>query len=78
VTLGAPFIYVRRYNFVDEQPLVDYLHRHGRGVEMAREDFVGGRWEPAIRAAFNLPIPTVPPPPTTGAEDAASHLAQFF
>ena len=78
VTLGTPLIYVRRYNFADEQPLVDYLHRHGRGVEMARKDFVGGRWEPAMRAAFNLPIPTVPPPPATGAEDAASHLAQFF
>jgi hypothetical protein len=78
VALGTPLVYIRRYNFADEQPLVDYLHRHGRGVELAREDFVGGRWEPAVRSAFNLPIPTVPPPPTTGAEDAASHLAQFF
>lgn len=78
VTLGTPLVYIRRYNFADEQPLVDYLHRHGRGVELTREDFVGGRWEPAIRSALNLPTATVPPPPATGAEDAASHLVGFF
>ncbi len=78
VTLGIPLVYIRRYNFADEQPLVDYLHRHGRGVELTREDFGGGRWEPAIRSALTLPAATVPPPPATGAEDAASHLVRFF
>jgi hypothetical protein len=77
VALGTPLVYVRRYNFADEQPLVDYLHRHGRGVELTREDFVDGRWESAIRSALNLPMFPVPPA-ATGAEEAASHLARFF
>ena len=35
VALGTPVVYVRRYNFADEQSLVDYLHRHGRGAELS-------------------------------------------
>ena len=77
VALGIPLVYVRRYNFADEQSLVDYLHQHGRGVELTREDFSGGRWEPAIQSALNLPIPTAPAA-VTGAEEAASHLVRFF
>ena len=77
IALGIPLVYVRRYNFADEQSLVDYLHQHGRGVELTREDFVRGRWEPAIRSALNLPMPTTPAA-VTGAEEAASHLARFF
>lgn len=77
VALGTPLVYVRRYNFADEQPLVDYLHRHGRGAELSGEDFACGRWEPAIRSALNLPAATVPPA-AIGAEDAASHLVRFF
>jgi len=63
--------------FKELQPLVDYLHRHGRGVELTKEDFVSGRWEPAIQSACNLPGPTTPAA-ATGAEEAASHLARFF
>ena len=77
VALGIPLVYVRRYNFADEQPLVDYLHRHGRGVELTKEDFVSGRWAPAIQSALDLPVPATPAA-ATGAEEAASHLARFF
>lgn len=77
VALGIPLVYVRRYNFADEQPLVDYLHRHGRGAELTKEDFVSGRWEPAIQSACNLPRPTTPAA-ATGAEEAAFRLARFF
>ncbi|MBH0180447.1 MAG: hypothetical protein HP490_01885 [Nitrospira sp.] len=77
VALGIPLVYVRRYNFADEQSLVDYLHRYGRGVELTTEDFLLGRWKPAIESAFNLPKPTTPAA-ATGAEDAASRLARFF
>ncbi|MBH0180457.1 MAG: hypothetical protein HP490_01935 [Nitrospira sp.] len=77
VALGTPLVYVRRYNFADEQSLVDYLHRHGRGVELTKDDFVRGRWEPAIQSALNLPMPTTPAA-ATGAEEAASRVARFF
>lgn len=77
VALGIPLIYVRRYNFADEQPLVDYLHRYGRGVELSRDDFAQGRWETVLSRACSLPAPTVPPSPT-GAAEAAAQLASYF
>jgi hypothetical protein len=38
IALQLPVLYVRRYNFADEQPLVDYLHRYGRGIELSFDD----------------------------------------
>lgn len=78
VTLRAPLVYVRRYQFADEQPLVEYLHRHGRGVELAQDDFASGRWRTALDAAAALPLPPTPPPPATGAVDAAALLANLL
>ncbi|MBM4138935.1 MAG: hypothetical protein FJ244_05575 [Nitrospira sp.] len=78
VALRTPLVYVRRYNFADEQPLVDYLHQYGRGVELERADFSAGQWEPALIAAGNLPAPSVPPPPASGAEEAADVLAAYL
>lgn len=77
VTLQTPMVYVRRYNFGDEQPLVDYLHRYGRGVELSFHDFVQGRWLPAIEEVVDLTLPVAPPPPT-GAAEAATELAKFL
>jgi hypothetical protein len=76
VALQQPVLYVRRYNFADEQPLVDYLHRYGRGVELLLDDFTQGRWEAALQQVLDTPSPSSPPPPTTGAADAASFIAQ--
>jgi hypothetical protein len=78
VALRTPVIYVRRYNFADEPSLIDYLHRHGRGVELSLADFTAGRWDAALRRVFDLPVPAGPPPSTTGAADAATVLAKFF
>lgn len=78
VGLRTPLVYVRRYNFADEQPLVDYLHRYGLGVELAGQDFAAGRWEPALSAVKDLPVPSIPPPTASGAEDAADLLATYL
>ena len=75
VALQQPVVYVRRYNFADEPPLVDYLRRYGRGVELSINDFTQGRWEPALQQALALPVPSLPPP-STGAAEAASFIAQ--
>ena len=77
VALGIPVVYVRRYNFADEQSLVDYLQRHGRGAELSLDDFHQGRWEPAIRRAL-AQSPATPPPPLSGAHDAAAILRTYF
>jgi predicted glycosyltransferase len=78
VALQTPLVYVRRYNFADEQPLVDYLHRHGRGIELSLDDFVHGKWEPALRQILTQPLPKTPPPPTTGAIQAATFLVPYL
>lgn len=77
VASRIPVIYVRRYNFVDEQPLVDYLHQHGSGIELSREDFTKGRWLTALQHVETMAIPVTPPAPT-GAEQAATILAPYL
>jgi hypothetical protein len=78
VAQQQPVLYVRRYNFADEQPLVDYLQRHGRSVEMSMKEFKSGRWESAIRKADETTIQSVGPPPPTGAAQAAAILAPYL
>ena len=76
VALQQPVVYVRRYNFADEPPLVDYLHRYGRGVELSIDDFTHGRWESALQQALASPVSSLPPPPT-GAAEAAEVIVRY-
>jgi hypothetical protein len=78
VAVQTPLVYVRRHNFADEESIVTYLRRYGRGIELSREDFLNTRWEPAIQQALALPKPATPPPACTGAADAAMHLLPFL
>jgi hypothetical protein len=78
VALQTPVVYVRRYNFADEQPLVDYLHQYGRGVELSLDDFTHGHWEESLQRVRSLSTPSASILPTTGASDAATLLAQYF
>lgn len=78
VTNQIPLVYVRRYNFADEAPLVDYIARYGRGIELAADDFHSGTWQRALEEALALPIPVASPPLPTGADEAARLLAPFL
>jgi hypothetical protein len=78
VALQQPVVYVRRYNFADEPPLVDYLHRYGRGVELSVDDFTEGRWDAALLQALTMPVRSSPPPPSTGATEAAAFISQHL
>jgi hypothetical protein len=78
VALHTPMVYVRRYNFVDEQPLVEYLQRYGRGVELSMDDFMTGQWDQALREVCEMPSPQTLPPPLTGATEAAALLAPYL
>ena len=70
-------IYVRRYNFVDEDSLVQYLHRYGRGLELSIADFLNGRWEQTMEAIMAIPACPNAAPATTGATEAADILKQY-
>lgn len=78
VAVHTPLVYVRRHDFADEDSIVQYVRRYGRGVELSREDFLNASWEPAIRQALASPEPLSPPPACTGAADAAAHLLPFL
>lgn len=75
LALGLPVVYVRRYNFADEAPLVEFLHAHGQGVELSRQDFLAGQWKPALEAVGGRR-------PTglriSGAAESAETLMQYF
>lgn len=78
VAVNTPVVYVRRYSFADEQPIVEYLHRYGRGVELAREDFEQAQWEAALHKALALPRPIHRPPDAAGAAEAAKVLESLL
>jgi len=77
VLIGLPVIYVRRYNFADEPPLVEFLRQYGCSTEVSLADFASGRWQPALEA-LHLASPAAPPPLCTGAPEAAHILAKYF
>ena len=70
-------VYVRRRNFIDEQSLVDYTHRHGRGMELSREDFESGNWETTLRAVLTMAVPSEAPP-STGTSAVVRQLKTFL
>lgn len=74
-----PVLYVRRYNFGDEQSIVDYLHRHGRGLELSLADFDRGAWRaPLDRLTGETAAHPLPTPPATGTEAAAALCAEYL
>lgn len=78
VASGTRVIYVRRYNFVDEDSLVTYLHRYGRGLELSVEDFLNGRWEQPLETAMTMPAFQPSVPAATGATEAADILKTYL
>jgi hypothetical protein len=77
VALALPVLYVRRYTFAEEQPLVDFLNAFGRSFELPFTDFIAGRWENALETVF-AQKPHLAPPPFTGAAEAAKYLASLL
>jgi len=77
VAARVPVVYVRRYNFADEQPLVEFLGQYGRSTELSREDFQTGRWQKTLEAVEHQHLPAAVPS-FSGAADAARFLARYF
>jgi hypothetical protein len=77
VALGLPVVYVRRYNFADEAPLVEFLHAHGQGRELSRGDFLSGNWRPTLEAITVIKT-TRGHTLMTGVVDASKALLKYF
>lgn len=77
VALRLPVVYVRRYNFADEAPLVEFLHTYGQGRELSREDFVSGQWRTALDEALTG-CSVGERPGLSGPADAAEALRGYF
>ena len=77
VAQSKSVVYVRRYNFVDEDCLVAYLHRYGRAAELSSADFASGRWGAALDGVSRTSQPSETAPPATGAAEAAGILAGY-
>ena len=74
---AIPVVYVRRYNFVDEQNLVDYAHRFGQARELSIQEFIRGEWLEALEKVQQIPLPNENPP-APGTSAAAETLAKYF
>ena len=74
---ALPVLYVRRYNFVDEQILVNYAHRYGRAMELQIDQLNGGEWLEALEAIRQLPVP-VEAAPEPGTQTATDVLAKYL
>ncbi|GJL55125.1 MAG: hypothetical protein NPIRA02_22570 [Nitrospirales bacterium] len=77
VRLGLPTLYVRRYNFADEQPLVDFAHRYGRAAELSRHAFESGQWKTALEQVLASPLPNESMP-SEGTKAAVDHILPFL
>ncbi len=77
VRLHLPVVYVRRYNFADEQPLVDFIHQYGRAKELSLDEFQAGQWLQALEEVQVLPSPDTAMP-AEGTHEAVEHLLEFF
>lgn len=76
VALQKCLIYIRRGDFVDEEPIVNYLHRYGKGVELSLSDFVQANWRHALEQSLSIPEP-LEKPNFNGASEAAEVLVNF-
>ena len=77
VRLRMPIVYVRRYNFVDEQPLVDFAHRYGQAAELSLQDFQSGQWLQVLEHVQSLTT-SHEPMPQEGTGAAVDHLLEIL
>lgn len=78
VAHDTPVLYVRRHSFADEDCIVRYLHRFGRGLEIKPDVFLAGSWQEPLETLFHLPPPAERDTSPNGAVGAADLLAREY
>jgi len=73
---GTRVLYVKRHDWPEEPFLVDWLHRHGRCLEVARDRLTRGRFDEELELLLDTPpAPRVEP---RGIDEAADLLAARY
>lgn len=73
---GVPLLYLRRPDWPEEAPLVEWLHDHARATEISREQARAGDLLPALDALWARPAPPIPQ--TTGIDQAVRTLLDWL
>jgi hypothetical protein len=69
---GVPLLYLRRPDWPEELPLLDWLHNHARAAEISRTRARNGDLLPTLDALWARPAPAYPEP--TGVAQARDYL----
>lgn len=59
---GVPVVYLRRPDWPEQEPLIDWLRAHDRCAEISREQAMKGDLLPTLEALWALPAPRRPTP----------------
>ncbi len=51
---GVPFGYIRRNNFRESEPLVQFIEENMNGVEIRAEEFLNGNWAALLPRLFSM------------------------
>lgn len=73
---GVPLLYLRRPDWPEERCLVDWLHQHGRGAEVGRDQALRGDLLTSLDALWARPPPPRPAP--TGVAQAVAALLNLL
>ena len=66
-------LYAPRPDWPEQEPLVRWLHAHGRAMQVDEATLRGGRLDAALAALWRLPSPPRVEP--SGADEVAERLA---
>ena len=70
---GTPMLYARRSQWPEQEPLIEWLHAHGRAQQVEDGALRSGALRPALDALWRQPKPE--PVLATGSEEVAGWLA---
>lgn len=73
---GTPVLYVRRPDWPEQDPLIAWLERHGRCLEISPDDLASGGLHKALTALWRQPARPAPRP--SGAQEAAAVLLPWL
>lgn len=73
---GVPVLYLRRPDWPEEAPLVEWLHAHARAAEIGRRQAMDGQFLPVLDRLWARPAHAKPEP--TGVIHARDHLLRIL